>query len=155
MSQLNSCVVLVVVVIIVRDRYYSWVEQMKLGGAKVILATNPDSEAMAKLMPGLGIEGQFLVRSILLTPPSLLTPFVQVAGFDIRPMNVSPALLISRRASVAGIASGNARDAEDMLNFAVQHHIVPHVELFPHAQVAAAYDRMWSGQARFRVVIKY
>lgn len=41
--------------------------QLKLGGAKVILATSPDSETMQKLAAGVGVEGQLLVRSAALT----------------------------------------------------------------------------------------
>jgi alcohol dehydrogenase/propanol-preferring alcohol dehydrogenase len=38
-------------------------ELMKLGGAKVILATSPDSDTMSKIIPGIGFKGQVLVRS--------------------------------------------------------------------------------------------
>jgi len=113
-------------------------ELLKLGGAKVILATSPDSDTMTKIAPGLGPEGQLLV-----------------GGFDVKPIAVSPALLIGKRASVIGLASGNARDAEDTLNFAALRNIRPQIELFPHADVSKAYDRMMSGHARFRVVIKF
>lgn len=57
-------------------------------------------------------------------------------------MSISPALLISRRASVVGLASGNARDAEDTLNFAALRGVKTQIEVFPHADTQKAYDRM-------------
>ena len=68
--------------------------------------------------------------------------FFKVGGFDIKPIAISPAGLIGRRATVIGLASGNARDAEDTLNFAALRKIVPQIEVFPHADTAKAYDRM-------------
>ena len=45
------------------------------------------------------------------------------------------------------------RDSEDTLNFCALTGIRPMVETYPLEQAAAAYDRMMSGKARFRVVL--
>jgi D-arabinose 1-dehydrogenase-like Zn-dependent alcohol dehydrogenase len=42
---------------------------------------------------------------------------------------VPPGILISRKASIVGLASGSARDAEDTLNFAAQHKVYPQVRI--------------------------
>lgn len=111
-------------------------ELQKLGGAKVIMATVPDAKSMTELLPGLGPDGVFLVL-----------------GAEPAPINVSPLLLISKRARIQGWASGNPQDSEETLNFAAQFGIKPMVETFPLKDAEKAYERMMSNKARFRVVI--
>jgi D-arabinose 1-dehydrogenase-like Zn-dependent alcohol dehydrogenase len=111
-------------------------ELTKLGGASVILATAPNSKAMAALIDGLGVGGKLLV-----------------VGASADPISVTPIQLIGRRRSVQGWPSGTARDSEDALNFCTLTGIRPMVETFPLEQAAAAYERMLSGKARFRVVL--
>jgi len=113
-------------------------ELQKLGGAKVIVATVFDSKTMSSLVGGLGIGGQLLV-----------------AGVPHEPLQIPAATLVMNRASVVGLCSGNARDSEDTLNFSVLTGVRPRVEVFNFPDVNAAYDRMVSGKALFRVVLKY
>jgi D-arabinose 1-dehydrogenase-like Zn-dependent alcohol dehydrogenase len=111
-------------------------ELTKLGGASVILATAPNSKAMSDLIEGLGVGGKLLV-----------------VGASADPISVTPIQLIGKRRSIQGWPSGSARDSEDALNFCALTGIRPMVETFPLEQAAAAYDRMLSGKARFRVVV--
>lgn len=111
-------------------------ELMGLGGASVILATVPDGKAMSPLIDGLGVGGQLLV-----------------AGASANPISVSPFQLIGSRRSIQGWPSGTAQDSEDTLNFCALTGIRPMVETLPLEQAAAGYERMMSGQARFRVVL--
>lgn len=111
-------------------------ELAKMGGASVILATAPNSKSMSNLIDGLGIGGKLLV-----------------VGASADPITVTPIQLIGARRSIQGWPSGSARDSEDTLNFCALTGIRPMVETFPIEQAAAAYDRMLSGQARFRVVL--
>ncbi len=108
-----------------------------LGGARVILATASNSEAMSRVIGGLGRDGQLLV--------------VGAAG---EPIQVSPFQLIPGRRSVAGWPSGTATDSEDTLNFSAMTGVRPLVEVYPLDRAAEAYDRMMSGKARFRVVLQ-
>ena len=108
----------------------------EMGGASVILATAPNSKAMSELIDGLGVGGKLLV-----------------VGASPDPINVTPIQLIGRRRSIQGWPSGTARDSEETLNFCALTGIRPMVETFPLEQAAAAYDRMLSGKARFRVVL--
>jgi len=107
-----------------------------LGGASVILATAPNSKAMSDLIDGLGVGGKLIV-----------------VGASADPISVTPIQLIGQRRSIQGWPSGSARDSEDTLNFCALTGIRPMVETFPLVQAAAAYDRMVSGKARFRVVL--
>jgi D-arabinose 1-dehydrogenase-like Zn-dependent alcohol dehydrogenase len=111
-------------------------ELSKMGGASVILTTAPNSKAMSDLVDGLGVGGKLLV-----------------VGASADPITVTPIQLIGARRSIQGWPSGSARDSEDTLNFCALTGIRPMVETFPLEQAAAAYDRMLSGNARFRVVL--
>ncbi|ALA57965.1 alcohol dehydrogenase [Nitrospira moscoviensis] len=111
-------------------------ELTALGGASVILATAPDSKAMAALVDGLGVGGQLLV-----------------VGVSADAIDVTPVQLIMSRRSIRGWPSGTARDSEDTLNFCARTDIRPMVETLPLEQAASGYDRMVSGKARFRVVL--
>ena len=111
-------------------------ELTKMGRASVILATAPNSKAMSELIDGLGVGGKLLV-----------------VGASADPITVTPIQLIGARRSIQGWPSGTARDSEETLNFCALTGIRPMVETFPLVQAEAAYDRMLSGKARFRVVL--
>jgi len=108
----------------------------EMGGASVILATAPNSKAMSDLIDGLGVGGKLLV-----------------VGASPDPVNATSIQLIGRRRAIQGWPSGTARDSEETLNFCALTGIRPMVETFSLEQAAAAYDRMLSGKARFRVVL--
>jgi D-arabinose 1-dehydrogenase-like Zn-dependent alcohol dehydrogenase len=107
----------------------------KLGGAHVILATAPNSKAMASVIGGLMPRGKLVI-----------------VGAAFEPMQVSPVALLSGR-SIAGWPAGTARDSEDALNFSVLTGVKPMIETFPLARAAEAYAHMISGKPRFRVVL--
>jgi len=107
-----------------------------LGGASVILATAPNAKAISALVPGLGIEGCLLVVG---------------APFD--PLSIGAVDLIGGSRRVQGWASGTASDSTDAIAFAKTHGIRAMIETYPLTDARAAYDRMKSGEARFRVVL--
>lgn len=109
----------------------------KLGGAKAILATAPDSKSMSGLVDGLGLGGELIV-----------------VGASMDPIEASSMSLIGRRRSLRGWPSGISTDSEDALRFCAITGVRPMIETFPLLEAAAAYDRMMSGKARFRVVLK-
>jgi alcohol dehydrogenase len=106
------------------------------GGAKAIIATVSNADAMKAIVGGLGPNGTLMVVGA-------------VGTFDIDTF----ALLI-KRAAVKGWYSGIAADSEDTLAFSKLHGISSRNEVFPFEDAQAAYDRMMSGKARFRVVLK-
>jgi D-arabinose 1-dehydrogenase-like Zn-dependent alcohol dehydrogenase len=111
-------------------------ELAALGGARVVLATVTSGKAMTAALGGLGVDGTFVVL-----------------GASHEPLEVSSLLLIQGRRRVVGWASGTSADSEDTLAFSARNGVKPMNELYPLEQAASAYDRMMSGQARFRVVI--
>jgi D-arabinose 1-dehydrogenase-like Zn-dependent alcohol dehydrogenase len=111
-------------------------ELQKLGGAQLILATAPSGKAMTTLLPGLGKRGTLLV-----------------VGASGDPIEVPTGLMIQGSKRIQGWASGIPTDMEDTLRFAEQTGVRPMIEKFPLDQVNAAYTRMMSGKAQFRVVL--
>jgi D-arabinose 1-dehydrogenase-like Zn-dependent alcohol dehydrogenase len=111
-------------------------ELQKLGGARVILSTAPNSKAMSELFDGLGPNGKFIV-----------------AGAAPDPIEVSPVQLIRGSRSLQGWSSGTPTDSEDTLRFAELTGIRPMIETYPLAKAGEAYARMMSGKAEFRVIL--
>jgi D-arabinose 1-dehydrogenase-like Zn-dependent alcohol dehydrogenase len=111
-------------------------ELQKLGGARVILATAPNSKAMSELIDGLGPNGKLLV-----------------IGADFEPIEVTPIQLISGSRTIQGWASGTPTDSEDTLRFAELTGVRPMIETYPLEKAGEAYARMMSGDAQFRVVL--
>jgi len=110
-------------------------ELLKLGGAKVILATATSGEAMSSVQGGVAVNGTLLV----------------IGAVD--SMQVSPLSLLLGCRSVKGWYSGTSIDSQDTLAFSLRTGVRSMNETFPFERVAEAYDRMMSGKARFRVVL--
>jgi D-arabinose 1-dehydrogenase-like Zn-dependent alcohol dehydrogenase len=108
-----------------------------LGGAKVILATVTSGKAMSAALGGLAIDGKMIM-----------------VGASEEPVEVPVVQFIMGRRSIHGWPSGTAVDSQDTMVFSAMTGIRPMIEEFPLERAAEAYDRMISGGARFRVVLK-
>ena len=111
-------------------------ELQKFGGAKVILATAPDSKSISSVIDGLTPNGRLLV-----------------VGASADSLSVTPIQLIRGRSALQGWASGIATDSEDTMQFSALSGVRPMIEKYPLEKAAEAYDQMISGRARFRVVL--
>jgi propanol-preferring alcohol dehydrogenase len=111
-------------------------ELSKLGGAKVILSTITNAEAVAATFGGLGQRGELVI-----------------VGASMEPLGIPPAALIGGNKSIVGHASGTSRDSEDTLSFSVLAGVRPMIETLPLEQASDAYEKMISGDARFRMVL--
>jgi len=110
-------------------------ELNKVGGAKVIIATVTNADAMTAVLGGLAPNGVLMV--------------IGAAG----PLSVDPILLISGARSVKGWYSGTSIDSQDTLSFSASSGVHSMNEVFSLDRAAEAYERMMSGKARFRVVL--
>jgi D-arabinose 1-dehydrogenase-like Zn-dependent alcohol dehydrogenase len=110
-------------------------ELLKLGGAKVILATATSGEAMSAVQGGLAVNGTLVIVGVA---PS---------------MQVSPLSLIGGCRSIKGWYSGTSIDSQDTLAFSARTGVRSMNETFPLEGASEAYDRMMSGKARFKVVL--
>jgi D-arabinose 1-dehydrogenase-like Zn-dependent alcohol dehydrogenase len=109
-------------------------ELQKLGGARVILATAPNTKAISALINGLGMGGQIII----------------VAGVG-EPMQVFPGQLFRGGRSIKGWHGERPGDA---IKFSVLFNIMPMIETFPLEKAAEAFDRMMTSKVLFRSVLK-
>ncbi|GGX90729.1 alcohol dehydrogenase catalytic domain-containing protein [Streptomyces fructofermentans] len=107
-----------------------------LGGAKVVLATAGDSAAITATVDGLTPRGELVV-----------------IGISPEPLDITPLQLILAGRVVRGHPSGTAQDVQATLDFSALHGIRPTVEALPLSEAEAAYRKMLSGEARFRMVL--
>jgi D-arabinose 1-dehydrogenase-like Zn-dependent alcohol dehydrogenase len=107
----------------------------KLGGAKVILATVTSADAMKAVIGGLAANGTLMLIGAVPT------------------LEVPPLQLLSKRQAVKGWYSGTSIDSQDTLAFSVLTGVRSMNEVFPMERASEAYERMMSGDARFRVVL--
>ena len=108
----------------------------KLGGAKVILTTVTAGAAVSAVQGGLAPRRHADGRRR-----------------GARSLDINPLPLILGGRSVKGWYSGTSIDSEDTLAFSKLNGVKSMNEIYPLARVAEAYDRMMSGNARFRVVL--
>jgi D-arabinose 1-dehydrogenase-like Zn-dependent alcohol dehydrogenase len=107
-----------------------------MGGAKAILATVTNGPAMEAIAGGLGPNGTMMV--------------IGAVG----PLTINSFDLLFKSAAIRGWYSGTAADSEDTLLFSRLNDVTSMNEIYPFEEAQAAYDRMASGKARFRVVLK-
>ena len=111
-------------------------ELQKLGGAAVVLATVTDAKAMSAALGGLGLRGTLLV-----------------VGAPHEPLEAPAFILIAGRRSVRGWYSGTSIDSQETLSFSVLSGVRAMTEVFPFERASQGYERMMSGEARFRAVL--
>jgi len=109
----------------------------KLGGAQVILSTVTHAEAMTAALGGLGLHGRFVIL-----------------GVDMKPIQVNMLPMLMLKQHIQGWPSGSSVDSEDTLRFSEMTRVKSMNEVYPLEKAQEAYDRMMSGKARFRVVLK-
>jgi D-arabinose 1-dehydrogenase-like Zn-dependent alcohol dehydrogenase len=110
-------------------------ELLKLGGAKVILATVTSADAMKAVIGGLTPTGTLMIVGAV---PSLEVPALQ---------------LLLKSQQVKGWYSGTSLDSQETLAFSVLSGVRPMNESYPLDRVNEAYERMTQGKARFRAVL--
>ncbi|MYW17885.1 alcohol dehydrogenase catalytic domain-containing protein [Streptomyces sp. SID2955] len=107
-----------------------------LGGARAVLATAGNSEAITATVDGLAPRGELVV-----------------IGADSTPLGINPAQLLMAGRVVRGHPSGTSQEVEDTMAFSALHGIRPMTETVPLDDADEAYRKMLSGRARFRMVL--
>lgn len=107
----------------------------KLGGADLILATAPASDAIESVVGGLKARGKLLI---------VAAPFT--------PMSVHAMGLLSGK-QIAGWPSGTAIDSEDTMTFSAIQGVRPKIEKFKLDDAEKAFAHMMENKARFRAVL--
>lgn len=112
-------------------------ELKKLGGAKVILSTVTNTQAINGAVDGLSVDGKLLI-----------------VGIPEQPIAASVLPLVSGRRSIQGWPCGTSINSEDTLAFSALSGVRSMSQVFPLEKAAEAYELMMSGKARFRVVLQ-
>lgn len=107
-----------------------------LGGAQAIITTVSHGATVAALMRALAPSGRLVVLG---------------AGMD--PLPVSTGHLVVGERSVLGSLTGSPFDSEKTLDFSVLTGVRPRIEVLPLEQAQEAYQRMKSGDVKFRMVL--
>jgi D-arabinose 1-dehydrogenase-like Zn-dependent alcohol dehydrogenase len=97
-------------------------ELQKLGGARVIIVTAPDSKAMSELIGGLGPNGNLLL-----------------IGVTSDPIEVPPVQLIRGSKTIQGWGGVTPADSDDTLRFAERRGVHAMIETYPLEKAAEAY----------------
>jgi propanol-preferring alcohol dehydrogenase len=106
------------------------------GGADIILATAPNSEAANQAIPGLAPDGTLVLLGV---GPGNITAM--------------PFELISGRRRVMGSPSGGRADLRATLNFSAHNKVLPRITKFPLEDAGKALELMQSGKLRGRAVL--
>jgi D-arabinose 1-dehydrogenase-like Zn-dependent alcohol dehydrogenase len=113
-------------------------ELAKLGGARVILATVPSSQAISQVINGLGLEGELILLAT-----------------QAEPIQISPIQLARGERTIRGwIGRAAGNPSEDALHFSVISGVLPRIEVFPLEQAAPAYEKMMTAKVHFRSVLQ-
>lgn len=107
----------------------------ELGGADLVLATAPNSQAIESTITGLKARGKLLI---------VAAPF--------EPMKISAFGLLSGK-TIAGWPSGSAYDSQETMAFSALTGVRPRIELFKFEQAEEAFARMMANEVRFRAVL--
>jgi len=108
----------------------------ELGGTAAIISTIGQADAVAALMPGLAPHGQLILLG---------------AGKDPLPVSMGPMVVGER--GVRGSLTGSPFENERALDFSVLAGVRPLFETMPLERANEAYQRMRSGDAKFRMVL--
>lgn len=107
----------------------------KLGGADLVLAAAPHSDAIASTVDGLKARGKLLI---------VAAPF--------EPLTVSVFGLLSGK-TIAGWPSGSSIDAEEAMAFSALTNVRPRLEVFKLADAENAFAKVMENRVRFRAVL--
>ena len=111
-------------------------ELKKLGGAKVVIATVTNADAMTAVLGGLAPNGVLMV-----------------IGAPLSPLSVDPVPLLFGQLSVRGWYSGASIDSQDTLRFSALAGVHSMNEIFPFDRVNEAYERMVKSDVKYRFSI--
>jgi D-arabinose 1-dehydrogenase-like Zn-dependent alcohol dehydrogenase len=109
---------------------------LALGGARVILATAPNSGLISQLVRALGHDGQLITV---------------VGGGE--PIRIDPGAILGRRLAIRGWRVDDPQELPRTLAFSQLAGIRARVEVYPLDDVNRAVQRMLDGAVNFRAVL--
>lgn len=107
-----------------------------MGGAQALVTTTGNAATVSALMEGLAPQGRLVVLGV---------------GKD--PLSISTGRLVVGERSIAGSITGSPYESERVLDFSVLTSVRPMIETMPLENALAAYQKVKSGDVRFRMVL--
>jgi len=79
---------------------------------------------------------------------------MHMVGVVLEPLAIPTVSLIGGAKSVSGSPTGSPFALRQLLQFAARKNIAPQIELYPMSKINDALERLHSGKARYRIVLK-
>ena len=79
---------------------------------------------------------------------------IHLLGLPLEPIKLNAGSLIAGAKSITGSPTGSPAALRQLLKFAARKNIAPQIELYPMSQLNEALERLHSGKARYRIVLK-
>ena len=126
----------------------------KLGADEVVLSK--DSAAMAKE------AGSFDFIIDCVSAPHDMNAYLGLlrrdgtlclVGLPDEPISIAPFSIITNRRSFSGSMIGGMSQTQEMLDYCAEHNIVSEIELIPYSNLASAFERVVSGDVKYRFVL--
>lgn len=126
----------------------------KLGADEVVISKDPD--AMAKQRRTF----DFVLDCV--AAPHDMNLYLGLLAFDgtlcsvglpEKPLSVEAGVVMTNRRSLAGSMIGGMAETQEMLDYCADHGIVSDIELTPITKLGEAYERVVSGDVKYRFVI--
>ncbi len=108
----------------------------KIGGAQAIVTTITDSAVVSSLIKTLVPQGKLMLLG---------------AGKD--PLQVSSGQMVVGERSIQGSITGTPFETEKALNFSLLTGAKPRIEIIPFERAGEAYQKLLSGDVKFRIVL--
>ena len=129
-------------------------DALNLGADEVIVSRNSDEmnkhvASFDFIIDTVSAEHDINAYLQLLRPDGNMT----LVGAPDKPHAVSAVSLLSNRRSLSGSLIGGIAETQEMLDFCSQHNITADVEIIPIQKVNEAYDRMMTGDVKYRFSI--
>ncbi len=131
-------------------------EELKAMGADHVVNSR-DSAAMKQLKNSFDLL--LSTVNVTLDWPMLMNTLapngqLHMVGLPLEPMQISAGSLIGLSRGVTGSATGSPATLAQLLKFAARKNIAPQVEIYPMSHINEAIERLHSGKARYRIVLK-
>jgi alcohol dehydrogenase len=107
-----------------------------MGGAQAIVTTVGHADTVSQVLGGLAPQGRLILLG---------------AGKD--PLTVSPGYLVGGERCIQGSITGTPHEKEKVLDFSVLAGVRAMIEVMPLEKANEAYQRMRSGDVKFRMVL--
>ncbi|KAH8929053.1 alcohol dehydrogenase GroES domain-containing protein [Atractiella rhizophila] len=114
-------------------------KSQSLGGAKLLLATSPNTSSINAILPALSKKGQAVIVGL---------------GADDE-IKINTVFLVANKITIQGSVTTQPSVNEENIRFALQKNVKAIVNTFPLESIQQAYDEVIKGRPKFRNVVVF